>query len=171
MSLPSNRDLARAALYAGLLAGALDIAAAILQNLQLGEHAARLIFQSVATGWLGVEAYEGGWTTAWLGLASHFAIMLVIAALYVALAAVRPHLRTRWIGAGLAWGGVVWVAMAFIVVPLSNSPIPPPSGLKEALIAAVTHMVAVGLPMAWIARRLLGPGQRSRPAQGSGLDR
>ena len=40
--VPPTRGLARTALYAGLLAGALDIAAAILQNL---EHPARVILQ------------------------------------------------------------------------------------------------------------------------------
>ena len=83
MSLPTTVTLARTALYAGLLAGALDIAAAILTNLQVP---ARVVLQSVAGGWLGAGAYRGGWATAWLGLASHFAIMLIIAAVYVALA-------------------------------------------------------------------------------------
>jgi uncharacterized membrane protein YagU involved in acid resistance len=143
---------ARATLLAELAAGTLDITAAVVENL---EHPARVIFQSVASGWLGRATYEGGWPTAWLGLASHFAIMLVIAAIYMTLASLRPQLRRRWLTAGLVWGGVVWVVMTFVVVPLSASPLPLPD-VSKADEGVLTHMVCVGLPMAWIARRVLG---------------
>lgn len=160
MELPSTRILARAALWSWLAAGTFDILAAIVLNLR---YPARTILQSVASGWLGADAYSGGWPTAWLGLASHFGIMLVIAVIWTALAATRPHLRTRWIGAGLAWGGVVWFVMTFIVVPLSASPLPTP-GAWKAIQGVLTHVVAVGLPMALITRRVLGLPVPARPA-------
>lgn len=158
-AVPTTTVLARTALYAGLVAGALDIAAAVVLNLQVP---ARVVFQSVATGWMGSAAYQGGWPTAWLGLASHFGIMLVIAVLYVALVTARPHLRARWIGAGLAWGGLVWVAMTFVVVPLSASTLKTPDAWG-AVKGVLTHMIAVGLPMAWIARRMLGLPAKAPP--------
>ncbi len=145
--------LARTALYAGLLAGALDITAAIVTNLQVP---ARVVLQSVAGGWLGPAAYRGGWPTAWLGLASHFAIMLVIAVIFVAAAAAIPALRRVWIPAGVVFGVAVWLAMAFVVVPMSASPLTPPADLVTALKPIAVHIVAVGLPIAWVARRMLG---------------
>ena len=150
--VPPTRGLARTALYAGLLAGALDIAAAILQNL---EHPARVILQSVATGWLGASAYEGGWSTAWLGLISHFCIMLGIAAIYVSLAVLSPVLRRRWLIASVVWGAVVWAVMSFVIVPVSASTVEPAGAMWPALQGLITHILAVGLPMAWIARRML----------------
>lgn len=153
--------LARTALYAGLVAGALDMAAAVLLNLQ---YPMRAIFQSVASGWLGKAAYSGGWPTAWLGLASHFGIMLVIAVLYTMLAWKRPHFRARWISAGIAWGGVVWFVMVFLVVPLSNATLPFPD-LRGAVEGLLTHFACIGLPMAWIARTMLGaPPPKAPPA-------
>lgn len=153
MTLPSTRDLARTALYAGLLAGALDIAAAILTNLQVP---ARAVLQSVATGLLGAEAYRGGWPTAGLGLAAHFAIMLVIAVVFVAAAARAPALRRHWLPAGALFGVAVWAVMALVVVPLSASPISGPVDPAAALKPIAIHILFVGLPIAWVTRRMLG---------------
>jgi uncharacterized membrane protein YagU involved in acid resistance len=151
----STVTLARAALYAGLLAGSLDITAAIVTNLQVP---ARVVLQSVASGWMGRAAYQGGWPTAGLGLASHFAIMLVIAAIFVAAAAAIPALRRFWIPVGMVFGVAVWLAMTFLVVPMSASPLTPPADLMTALKPIIIHIVAVGLPIAWVARRMLGTG-------------
>jgi uncharacterized membrane protein YagU involved in acid resistance len=154
MTFPTTLALARTALYAGLLAGALDIAAAILTNPQVP---ARAVLQSVASGWLGRAAYQGGWPTAWLGLASHFAIMLVIAVIFVAAAASFPALRRLWLPVGVVFGIAVWLAMAFVVVPLSASPLPGPDSLTAAIKPIVVHILFIGLPIAWVARRILGP--------------
>ncbi|HEX8662274.1 MAG TPA: hypothetical protein VF686_10455 [Brevundimonas sp.] len=153
MTLPSTLNLARAALYAGLLAGALDIAAAILTNLQVP---ARAVLQSVASGLLGAPAYKGGWPTAWLGLAAHFAIMLVIALVFVAAATAMPALRRFWLPSGILFGVAVWIVMNWIVVPMSASPISGPVTLMAALKPIAVHIVAVGLPIAWVTRRMLG---------------
>ncbi len=153
MTLPTTVTLARAALYAGLLAGALDILAAIGTNLHVP---ARAVLQSVAGGLLGPATFRGGWPTAWLGLAAHFAIMLVIAVVFVAAAAAVPALRRHWIPVSVVFGVVVWLAMTYVVVPLSASPMTPPADLRSALTPIAVHIVAVGLPIAWVTRRMLG---------------
>jgi uncharacterized membrane protein YagU involved in acid resistance len=145
--------IGRAILLATLAAGALDIGAAILTNPQVP---ARVVLQSVAGGWLGAEAYQGGWPVAWLGLASHFAIMLGIAAVFVVAAARMPVLRRLWFPVGVAFGIAVWLAMAFVVVPLSASTLSPPDGLMATMKPVVIHILCVGLPIAWITRRVLG---------------
>ncbi|WAS91483.1 hypothetical protein [Nannocystis punicea] len=143
----------RATLLATLAAGTLDIGAAILTNLQVP---AQVVLQSVAGGWLGAAAYHGGWPTAWLGLVSHYAIMLTIATIYMVVAARMPALRRWWIGAGVVFGVAVWLVMSFVVVPLSASPLTGPPDLLAALKPLAVHILAVGLPIAWIARRMLG---------------
>lgn len=155
----------RAILLATLVAGTSDIGAAILTNLQVP---ARVVLQSVASGWLGGEAYQGGWATAWLGLASHFAIMLGIAAVFLLAAARMPVLIRQWFPAGVAYGLVVWLVMAFVVVPLSASTLTPPADLMTAMTPIVIHILFVGLPIAWIARRGLGapPARRPPPITG-----
>ena len=142
----------RAVLLAPRGAGALDLAAAILLNVDVGP---LIVLQSVAGGWLGAEAYSGGWTTGLLGLASHFAIMLGIAAVYMALASRSALLRRQWLAAGVVWGVVVWAVMALVVVPLSASTLPPPD-TRGVIQGLIVHVLMVGLPMAWIARRSFG---------------
>lgn len=142
----------RATVASGLIAGALDIAAAILLNLQVG---AQVVLQSVAGGWLGRATYAGGWPTAWLGLASHFGVMLIIAALWSAFAARVPAVRRLWPVAGLLWGAAVYAVMTWAVVPLSQATLPPPDA--EAIVQGLlVHIACVGLPMAFITRRVFG---------------
>lgn len=151
---PETRRLARTALYAGLLAGALDITAAILQTLAKGPE---WLLQVVASGWLGTAAFEGGWPAAALGLVSHFGIMLVIAVIWVVLCVRVPALigRRNWPLAGVAWGVAVWIVMTYAVVPLSAAPLHAP-GTSAIVKGLLTHMLAIGLPMAFVARRMLG---------------
>ena len=110
----------------------------------------------MAGGWLGSAAYQGGWPTAWLGLASHFGVMLGLAAVFVLAAARVPALRRLWFPVGVAFGMAVWLAMTFVVVPLSASTLPPPEGVMAAMKPIVIHILCVGLPIAWITRRVLG---------------
>ncbi|MCS6627315.1 hypothetical protein N0B44_30850 [Roseibacterium beibuensis] len=154
MTRSASDALVRAILLATLVAGTLDIGAAILTNPQVP---ARVVLQSVAGGWLGDAAYGGGWPTAWLGLGSHFAVMLGIAAVFMLTAARLPALRRLWFPVGVAFGITVWAAMTFVVVPLSASTLPPPDSVMAAMKPIVIHILCVGLPIAWIARRVLGP--------------
>lgn len=153
MTATRTGAMVRTTLLATLAAGTLDILAAILTNLQVS---AQVVLQSVAGGWLGSGAYKGGWPTAWLGLASHYAIMLGVAAVYVVAAARIPALRRQWFPAGVAYGVAVWLAMTFVVVPLSASTLTPPDSLMAAMKPIVIHILCVGLPIAFISRRTPG---------------
>ena len=152
MNTTRSGALVRATLLATLVAGALDIAAAILLNLNVGP---LIVLQSVAGGWLGAGAYSGGWPTGLLGLASHFGLMLIIAAVYMTLASRSAPARRQWILAGVVWGVVVWAVMALVVVPLSASTVPAPD-TRAVIQGLIVHILMVGLPMAWIARRGFG---------------
>jgi uncharacterized membrane protein YagU involved in acid resistance len=154
MTRSASGALVRAVLLATLAAGTLDIGAAILTNPQVP---ARVVLQSVAGGWLGSAAYQGGWPTAWLGLASHFVVMLGIASVFVLAASAIPVLRRLWFPVGVAFGIAVWLVMTYVVVPLSASTLTPPDDLTAAMKPIVIHILCVGLPIAWIARRVLSP--------------
>ena len=79
-----------------------------------------------------------------------------IAAVFVIAAARLPVLRRPWFPVGVIFGVLVWLAMAFVVVPLSASPLPGPDSLMAVVKPVVIHIPCVGLPIAWIARRVLG---------------
>src|SRR5262245_6101506 len=79
----------RATLIGGSISGLLDILFAITFAIVNGRTATWLL-QTVATGLLGQSAYEGGTSTAILGLAAHFALSIGWAALFVTIVARRP---------------------------------------------------------------------------------
>jgi uncharacterized membrane protein YagU involved in acid resistance len=139
----------RAILLGGLVAGALDFAAAVVIY-----HAAPLVVaRSIASGWLGAAARTGGAQAAVIGVLSHFAIAIAAAGVYVAAVRRLPALKTQWIVGGLVFGLCVFAVMNAIVVPLSKAPPRLPDPDKLLLEDLAGHLVLVGLPIAWFARK------------------
>jgi uncharacterized membrane protein YagU involved in acid resistance len=114
MGSSSRRALA-AILSAGLVAGTIDIGAACLIN----GRSVIFILHTIAGGLLAKRSYAGGTQTALLGLLLQELMGILIAAIYVAAAAVLPSLRRRWLVGGLAYGVVIFFVMNYLVVPLS----------------------------------------------------
>jgi uncharacterized membrane protein YagU involved in acid resistance len=138
-------------LWGGLAAGALDIVnAMVFWKLRSGTPPA-VILQSIAAGVLGEEAFAGGETTAMLGLALHFLIMFGMAAAYWLAARRIPDLLVQPVAAGIGYGLVTWVAMNYVVVPLSDASPPPfiPAWFVNGILA---HVLLVGLLFAFVAR-------------------
>ncbi|GAB3823743.1 hypothetical protein [Hymenobacter jeollabukensis] len=149
----SAPGLAPVALRAGLLAGTLDILAAIVVFGWLRGKATPLqILQSVASGVWGPAAYEGGWTTGLAGLGLHFLIALLWAGLFVAAARAWPALRRHWVLSGVLYGAVVWALMNLVVVPLSQ--VPPRLLTPVGIVLNLSILVLmIGLPIACTAFR------------------
>lgn len=144
----------RTALRAGVVAGIADIVAALAFWALRGISPVQIL-QGIAGGVLGADAYAGGAATALLGLALHFAIMLVIGAIYV-LAAVRwPRMAERWAVVGTLFGIVVYVVMNAVVLPLSAFPHEVVFTPARVIPALLIQVVFVGLPIAWIAARTM----------------
>ncbi len=138
-----------AALTGGAAAGLIDLLYAIGANLPAGVAPIRVL-QSVASGLLGRAAYQGGVGTALLGTALHFAMTIVMAALFVAVARSAPPIRRHLIAAGLAYGVLIYFAMRWVVVPLSHFP----GDLRVVRpVELAVHAVGVGLVIALAARR------------------
>ena len=105
----------KVAIFAGLLAGTIDIAAACLINWVTPAPILRVI----ASGLIGRHAVHGGpWIVA-LGLILQWMMSILIAAVFVLAAGKASMLRRRWVLAGIGYGSVVFAVMNFAVVPLS----------------------------------------------------
>src|SRR6266516_1326361 len=115
-----------AILRAGLLAGVLDITAAIV----VYAHVKRTVpmLQGIASGLLGRDAFTGGLLTAGLGLLCPAVV------------------------SGEAYGVVVYFFMQVVVIPLSAFG-PRPLTLATVLVGVAIHIPCVGLPIALILRR------------------
>lgn len=133
------------------------------------------VFQSVAAGWMGREASAaGGVPTALLGAVTHLGIATVMAAVFVGAARRWQALIERPVLWGLLYGCVLYVAMNYVVTPLSAaatghfpadfpevvarlresfSAIKPKDNVPLLIGTILTHTLLVGLPIALIARR------------------
>ena len=141
----------RAAVLAGLAAGAADILAAFV----IYRPAAPVqILQTIAAGLQGPAAYEGGMASAVLGLACHFLIAIAFAGLFVAAARPAPVLLRRPAVSGLGFGVVVYGVMNAIVVPLSLAPSGPPPPAQMIGLGLLAHAL-FGVALAWTAARVL----------------
>ena len=151
MSAASARNVRLVAL-AGAVGATCDIVYAILYYGWRGVPAERIL-QTVASGLLGKAAYGGGWPVAGLGLALHYAIVIVAAALFLAAARRWPWLREEPVSAGLAYGVAIYGFMNFVVLPLSAYPYPLRFPLLTTASGLLVHMLGVGLPISLITRR------------------
>ena len=151
MSSSTARTM-RLILLAGVVGATCDIAYAILYYGWKGISAERIL-QTVASGLLGKASYDGGAPSAALGLACHYAIVIVAAALFYAVARRWSWLRREPATAGLAYGVAIYVFMNFVVLPLSAYPFPLRFPLLTTATGLLVHMAGVGLPIALITRR------------------
>ena len=135
---------------ATLISGTLDILFAIILTVAYGREPANML-RFVGSGPF-AGATEMGAAGAALGLAVHFALMAAMAAIFMALVRLRPILlETPW-RTGLAYGVLTYFAMNWAVVPLRFGVPLPPSGVSITT-QLFAHVVLVGLPFAFIARR------------------
>lgn len=149
--MAKTSDVLTAILVGGLVAGTLDIGAAVL----ISGKGPGTILQFIAMGVLGKASMQGGTGSMVLGLALQWAMSLIIAAIFV-LASVRlPILRRQWLIAGLAYGVPVFCVMEFVVVPLSAIQ-HMPHFTTLSLAKNLAAMMAFGLIIAAAARWRLG---------------
>jgi hypothetical protein len=139
-----------------VLAGALDISATGLVRRIEGVPFRRLL-QFVASGMMGTAAFEGGANTAAIGLALHFLIAAIWAALYFSAANSWPVLMREPVLCGVLYGCTVHLVMSRVVVPLSRAA-KRPFSWKGWLPQLVIHIVCVGLPIALLQSSRLTSG-------------
>jgi hypothetical protein len=145
----SSRGL-QAIFFAGLLSGCMDITAAFITWWPKGVKPSRLL-QGIAAGWLGPTSFSGGTATAALGLAFHFLIAFTAATVFFVASRKVSFMIESPILSGVVYGIVVYLVMYWLVMPLSNF-----HGTKtvtSSIIAVVTHIICVGLPISLVIHR------------------
>jgi len=140
-----------AILYGGLAVGILDGLAAVILTLVNGRSPTRM-FQSIASGLLGRDSYNGGLTTALLGVLLHFLIAFIFTTIYYGASLKLPMLIRRVALWGPIYGVAVYFAMQCIVLPLSAIR-KPPFSFAAPVQGIIVHILCVGLPIAFFAAR------------------
>ena len=143
-----------AILIGGLLAGILDLTAAILITLWYGGSVVRML-QGIASGALGRAAFEGGTSTALLGAAFHFLIAFTAATVFYLASRSVAFLTAKPVIAGFLYGIAVYLFMYLVVQPLAS--IHPRFTAVAIVRAVLVHMLCVGLPIALSVSRFARP--------------
>jgi hypothetical protein len=114
----------------------------------------------IAAGILDITAAFVSWAprgirpvqTALLGAALHFLIAFSAAGVFYGASRKLIFLRRRPILSGVLYGIVVYLFMYWVVMPLSAYH-KPPFSISATIIAIVTHIVCVGLPISLVVGR------------------
>ncbi len=118
-----------------------------------GVHPMR-VFQGIAAGLLGREAFNGGIPTALLGLGLHAFIATVVVATYWLASRQLPILTRRPFLCGPLYGLAVYVVMTFGVVPLSAAGAGVQMPRLPMLVNGIfAHVFCVGIPTALAVRQ------------------
>lgn len=140
----------KALLLGGLTVGVLDGLDAVVFFGLRGVTPTR-VMQSIASGLLGGQAYQGGIATAALGVLLHFGIALAVVAVYYLASRRFPALSRHPLALGPVYGLLVYGVMNFLVIPLSAA-VTGPRTLPVVINGLLIHALGVGLPAAVFTR-------------------
>jgi hypothetical protein len=157
LPLRPSRDYL-AIIWGGLAAGILDITAACV-NGALHGRSPIFIFQSVASGLLGANSYQGGLLSAALGGVIHFFIAFTACTVYFIASRQLGFLRRQPIICGLLYGVLVYLFMYGLVLRLTfhRNFLTPASAV---ITAVLIHMFCVGLPISFAISLFSKPSTR-----------
>jgi len=139
-------------LWIGLVAGTLDISENILYN-HFRAVTPTMIFQYIASGLIGMQAFQMGGTSLAMGVVIHYLIALTWTAIFYVASRRLGVLRERPVISGLLYGVVVYGVMTYIVLPLTRVPPPrhPPTWITR-VNALLPLLFCIGLTIALLVR-------------------
>jgi Na+/alanine symporter len=109
----------RALLYGAWAVGGIDFVYATVFVVLRGRPWTRA-WQGVASAVLGPDSFTGGYASALLGVALHFAVATCIVGVYLTASRFVPLLRQKTLLCGLAFGLIAFFVMNLVVVPMTR---------------------------------------------------
>jgi hypothetical protein len=158
MNATSHRaGLFKTILLAGVMGAVLiDLYLVITEGYIFHTANALVISQWDASNLLGPAAFRGGVGAALIGFLLHLTVSLIWAAI-IALAAVRVRFIAQHpIVTGIAFGMIVRLVMAYVIVPLGRAQMPH-ANVPHLVNLYIAHTLAFGIPVAWIAAHAAKP--------------
>jgi hypothetical protein len=151
LKISDGKNLLKAILFASLIVGLLDGAAACISAYLQKEVPPAAVFRYVASGVFGKDAFAGGTPMALVGLLCHFTVAAGWTTLFFLVYPKIKFLSWNKYIIGIAYGVFVLFAMNLIVVPISNVPNSKPGSVQ--LLQVFIHMFLVGLPISLLTNR------------------
>ena len=151
---------------AGGTAGAIDFLYASIMTMMAGQPATR--------AWMGVAAalfgknmvIEVGMPMAAVGAALHFFITISAAAIFYVAAVRQPLLLKHRLASAVAFGILFFLAMNYVIVPLSVIGRPIFVGPGRIAREVLTHIIVIGLPISLITASRLNGTRRAAAVVG-----
>lgn len=137
---------------AGLLAGSLDIIAALVNFYINTGKDPKIVLKYIASAVFGKASFSDGNNMAVWGLLLHFLIAFIWTIIFFFI---YPKLRLlSWnrIITGILYGIFIWIIMTQLVVPMSKATAGA-FNMKQAIIAVLILIAAIGIPLSFMAHR------------------
>jgi hypothetical protein len=135
---------------AGVLAGVIDLVFNTVKAVNAGTSVLRP-WKGVAAALLGRDAVsQGGDAMAIIGVGLHFLITIGAAAIYYLVAKRQGWLVRHAFLSGLVFGTMFFLAMNYVILPLSVIGHPLYVGGETIAIALPSHIIIIGLPISMI---------------------
>ncbi len=110
----------------------------------------QIVLKYIASAVVGKEAFAGGTTMSVLGLLLHFLIAFIWTLIFFWIYPKLKFLSFDRILTGILYGIFIWFIMSHLVVPMSKASVGA-FDLKQAAIAVLILIGAIGLPLSFIA--------------------
>lgn len=143
-------DEFRKVLSVGLIIGFMDGLAACINGYFSSSIMPGRIFQYIASGFYGVQAFSGGFSMIILGILIHFFIAIVVTVIFFLIYNNKFFRREFYLLYGALYGILIWGVMNYVVIPFSAvSPSDP--GTTQIIISVMIHIFIVGIPIGLFA--------------------
>lgn len=144
-------------IWIGFVAGTLDISENIIFN-AFRHITPYQIFQYIASGLIGGESFIIGWVSVVLGVAIHYAIAMTWTVVFYLLSRKLLVLTRHAAICGIVYGGVVYVIMNFVVLPMTRVPHARAAVTLASRISGVLALLfCIGFTIALLVKRFAPP--------------
>lgn len=143
--------------WIGLVAGTLDIGENLIFN-AFRRVTPKMVFQYIASGLIDGRSFIMGGDSVALGVAIHYAIAMSWTVIFYLLSRKLLVLTRHAAISGIVYGGIVYVIMNFLVLPLTRVPHAPKAMTLASRISGVLALLfCIGLAIALFIRKFAPP--------------
>jgi len=159
MDSPNHQTSSRiwTVFWIGLVAGTLDIGENIIFN-AFRHVTPKMVFQYIASGLIDGRAFTMGGQSVALGVVIHYAIAMTWTVIFFLLSRKLIFLTRHAAISGIVYGGIVYIIMNFIVLPLTRVPHAPRAMTLASRISGVLALLfCIGLAISLLVRKFARP--------------
>lgn len=148
-------------MWIGLVAGTLDISENIIFN-AFRHITPYQIFQYIASGLIDGRSFTMGGASVALGVAIHYAIAMTWTAVFYLLSRRLKILTRQATICGIVYGGVVYIIMNFVVLPMTRVPHARAAMTVASRVSGVLALLfCIGLAIALMMKKFAPPREAS----------